>query len=518
MNNLLDLRQDIDHYRSERQQHDPSAAALLLPKIRDRLRAFRTACNAPPSDLAVLCRHLYDQSESYVPLRLLLASFFFDWCKDKYFWEQTITLAADLAGQDHTPSTSYNLLLNAEYLGFASKTVFDDRDYLHNVRMHLKNWYRQLDEQPAMHISGLKTNTQHKRLAILLRLWREPRLYTPALEALDYAYLLNKKYGYDIALFNCNLLHDQMPWPFWPVGQFSPLPDKDEEMIVYKDAQFPVYHRRGPSLDTGAAADFWRRLVTFSPAFGLALGDCNLYADAAARNIPVVTHHYTIDAPIQIRTIAGYQCTAPDIESACASMLDAGCRRVPLRPAATDVPVTINYTREAFRLPKDAFIFVIIGNRLRSEITMDFLKVLNTIGESCRNARFVFVGFYDQAEDQMAAFASLRAQGIFIPHIDDVRAFMGIADVMLNPFRAGGGHSAVQSMAEGKPVVTLARGDVPLLLGLEKVQHCLSEYINYAVQLASNADFYRQAVLAVRKRYIELIDRSANIESILNAL
>lgn len=513
-----DLAEKLEGYRRARFHHASDLTALL-GDMRDRLRLLRAEIEKTSQENTFpLFMAFYSRQESRPPLRLLLASFFFDVCKNVYFWDEVLANASLLSSSAESASAAYNLFLSAEYLAFMNKGAFSDQVYWEKFRKPLKEWYLYLEARSTLSLPRLKPKRHEKRAAILLRLWRSPHMYTPALEALDYAYELHKKFGYSVTLFNTNLLHDQMPQPVWPLGQFSPLPDSDEGSFSYKDVVFPIIHRRAASLDPTAAEVFWKRMIDFSPSWALAFGDCNLYADALARTIPVLTYHYTSDVPLQIHTIAGYQGDSPHIDEQCAAILDKNCRRMSLKPSATDVPRTIRYSRSQWSLPDYAFVFVIIGNRLRSEITVQLLTAYNAICTACPNAYFVFGGFYDQAEEQLAAFPALRARVKLVPHIEDVRAFMAIADVMLNPERAGGGHAAVQALAEGKPVVSLAIGDVALLLGHHSTCSDLSAYTQYAIDLATNKQMYQEAVQAAQQRYPILVDRSVNLKSILQAL
>jgi glycosyltransferase involved in cell wall biosynthesis len=511
------LLRSVTDYLHER---DGAEKGTLLVSLRDRLRDFRATLEAHSRAsgraLPDICSDLFQQCAPNDALRLLVASFFFDVSKGADFWTQALNLARRV-GLD--PASSYHLLLNTEYLGFMNKGAFSETQYLQEVRRPLKDWYQELYDQRQNIFPSLPAlNRGQQRVAVLLRLWRKPPLYAPALEALDYAYCLSKEFDCEVRLFNMNLLHDSMPLPFWPPGQFQPLPDSEEEQIQYKDAVFTLVHRRGPVFDVGAAQKLWAILQSFKPAFALALGDCNLFADILADAIPTITTHYTSDIPIQTQTIAGAQRDLIDRDAACAAMLNPGCRRVLLRPAAIDEPVRVQYARAQWGISDQAFVFAIVGNRLRSEITSEFLVDLDKIRQACANAWFVFTGFYDQGEQQLALFPALKARSTLIPQVEDVRGFMGIADALLNPERAGGGSVAAAALAAGKPVLTLARGDVAYIVGLTNTLAHRDDYVARAIELATNRRVYDECATSCRERYQELVDRRFNLLAIQEAI
>jgi hypothetical protein len=499
------LKKDLDSYLQARQNGTVSQK-IVLDSLRNSLRELRVKLECQGTDLSLLCGDLIQKSSHRQDLRLLLASFFFDACKAQIFWNETMRLAREMMGN---LSASYSLLLNAEYLAFMNKAAFPGNAYLHMARRPLKIWYQELYEQ--QHHSSSQIQRRPGHVAMLLRLWRNPGMYTPGLEALDYAYILTQELGFTVKFFNTNLLHDQMPVPFWPLGQFQPLPEVEEEDISYKGVVFKLAHRRGAALDSANDQEFWKKLQEFGPNFAIAFGDCNIYADQLAQSVPTVTVHYTSDIPIQVKTIPAVQQDMQDREAASEALFAPGCPRVLLRPAATDTPVTMCYARQTFGLLNNSFLFVIVGNRLRSEVTQDFLVHLEKIAAACSKARFVFVGFYDQAEEQLTAFSALRAQTTFIPHIEDVRGFMAIADAMLNPDRAGGGHAAAQALAEGKPVLSLGRGDVAYVLGHSATCTDYAALVTRAIQFVTDQNVYKTWADYSAQRYKELIDRQPNL-------
>ena len=101
----------------------------------------------------------------------------------------------------------------------------------------------------------------------------------------------------------------------------------------------------------------------------------------------------------------------------------------------------------------------------------------------------------------------------------DFLRLLAIADVVLDPFPFGGGHTTYESLAVATPVVTLPdrflRGRITAALlnriGMKTgLVRSVDEYVRTAVDLARELECGQQARLEIRARQAELFDNPAD--------
>ncbi len=111
--------------------------------------------------------------------------------------------------------------------------------------------------------------------------------------------------------------------------------------------------------------------------------------------------------------------------------------------------------RKELGLPKDAFLIVIMGNRLDNEINEEFIDVMRKIVMSESEVGFVIIG--DCAIDFKKY--GLEERVWKLGYRKDYMSIFRAVDLYMNPKRIGGG-SGVHAVCQLLPVITLKDGDV----------------------------------------------------------
>ncbi|MDP3855266.1 hypothetical protein [Phenylobacterium sp.] len=102
-------------------------------------------------------------------------------------------------------------------------------------------------------------------------------------------------------------------------------------------------------------------------------------------------------------------------------------------------------------------VIVTVGNRLGVDMDQAFVDGMGALVLSDPNVRWVVVGWMQ--EFWTSAFESvLGSQFTHIPYDDDLASLLQVCDVFANPFRAGGGTTAIMAIDAGAVVMT--RGDM----------------------------------------------------------
>lgn len=115
--------------------------------------------------------------------------------------------------------------------------------------------------------------------------------------------------------------------------------------------------------------------------------------------------------------------------------------------------------RAAIGLSKDLFIATIVGNRLDSEITSDYIANLNHIIDKHANLVIMVVGKAEKLH-ALVNDTPYKDNYIFTGYSDAIRSTISVCDLFINPPRQGGGFSAKIAIECDVPVVTLMNCDV----------------------------------------------------------
>ncbi len=148
------------------------------------------------------------------------------------------------------------------------------------------------------------------------------------------------------------------------------------------------------------------------------------------------------------------------------------------------------HTREEFNISDSTFCLMIIGNRLESDLTVEFLEALNELLKDQRLFA-LFVGDFD-FESIVSSYENLPGRSKHIKYTSDLLSVIELGDLYINPKRLGGGTSAIYALKKGKPVITVDYGDVAFNVGEEFCVQDYAEMQKQVIRYLEDSPFYKK--------------------------
>lgn len=176
-------------------------------------------------------------------------------------------------------------------------------------------------------------------------------------------------------------------------------------------------------------------------------------------------------------------------------------------------PQTKKLARNELGIPEDKFVSIVVGMRLRNEVTDKFAEMLESaISEE---DLILFAGEFPTYEAFMHRHPKLGSHAQFIGFQEEMLAVLECCDLFINPDRKGGGTSAVEAMVKGVPVVTTSYGDVACDAGEEFVCQDYQEMVLEITRYRDDKEYYKKkSRMAMDKAKILLDSETAFFELI----
>lgn len=175
--------------------------------------------------------------------------------------------------------------------------------------------------------------------------------------------------------------------------------------------------------------------------------------------------------------------------------------------------------RESLSIDKDAVLLLVVGNRLEGEIDEPFIALMTELLAAAPEAVLLLAGMSsERAAKRFLSPQLAPGQVIGMGHCADLRGLCVVADILVNPFRIGGGTSAQTAMTEGLPVVTLAMGDVGAVAGTDLSSPDIGAFRDRLQTLIRDADARRREGERSRARIQERFDFDKQVDEMLGTL
>lgn len=177
--------------------------------------------------------------------------------------------------------------------------------------------------------------------------------------------------------------------------------------------------------------------------------------------------------------------------------------------------------RARYGISEEAFLLVVIGNRLRFDLTEAFKQILIQIFQLDRHIELLLIGEYSE-------YTKFFTDDIFCDRIhyigyhDHLNDVIGIADLYFNPPRTGGGTSALIALNAGVPVVTLPEGDVAGNVGKDFICKDEQDMIRTVQRYLMDREFYEHqkqiGMDLIRSRSDSISEEKVKLDKIRNAI
>ena len=153
------------------------------------------------------------------------------------------------------------------------------------------------------------------------------------------------------------------------------------------------------------------------------------------------------------------------------------------------------YSAKDFGIPEDGFIIAVVGNRLDSEISDEFLRVMETILQREQQVYFVIIG------ECRINWSEGVFQGrvVSLGFCKDLCNVLKATHLFLNPKRQGGSGGAACAISVGVPVLTLGDCDTAFV-GEHFICEKMEQYPDTVSKYCYDQEFYvRQSRYALEK-------------------
>lgn len=111
--------------------------------------------------------------------------------------------------------------------------------------------------------------------------------------------------------------------------------------------------------------------------------------------------------------------------------------------------------RAQYHIPEDAFVYVMVGNRLHAELDKEYLAFCERLLEQ-EKAYLVMIGWDETLTELVLGDFGQHPKLRLLPYQTKLRPAMALGDVFLNNFREGGATAGTIAIQENMPIVTLA--------------------------------------------------------------
>lgn len=149
-------------------------------------------------------------------------------------------------------------------------------------------------------------------------------------------------------------------------------------------------------------------------------------------------------------------------------------------------------SRSEWGIPDDAFCIGVIGNRLENECSDKFYDVISQVVQNA-DIYVIFIGKNTETLPDLAIKnASMQNKYRFTGYVDELMEYLTLIDLFVDPPRRGGGNGAAMAMSIGKPVITLAEGDVATVAGDKFIVNSLDQFAETIVRYKNDENFYKE--------------------------
>lgn len=342
----------------------------------------------------------------------------------------------------------------------------------------------------------------------------------PTKTALDRCKAIITKLGKKVLLLNdAEVLSSVGSIPFSGALEGSYMPQKLHENVQHwKGIEIPYQQCRNDMPNIRTMENLLQMVRAMAPEKVITIGKGGIFAQLVSKIIPMLTiglcpsdfeytcaKYQTLSRPLtpsdlEILAHMGY-CAENIIESIFTSSLK---------------PQTEHISRSELGIPERAFLIIVVGARLDSEVTDDFLSVLENVITD--EMHISFLGTFQEYGKYLNKFQNLQKHSSYLGFCNDILSRLEVCDLYVNPIRKGGGTSCVEALYKGVPVVTTNYGDVSVNAGKD---FCVENYAEMADQILKyyqDKEYYQVMSEKAKKRAELLLDTDKEFIRILQEM
>lgn len=475
-----------------------SAEASLEAKIKALMRVGEHIASLDAKERKKLFDYLDNNKHSIAnSQQILFKSFLFFTFRDKKLLE---SLAKELFKYTDSLETYHCLVWNIMSNLFQYSGEVPADSILHIRENLIRPSYQKVLENISNQLQDTKNykhSGQLNKVGLVINQFLG-LLHAPTRNALLLAAGLFKQHGITVQVINANLFPiDNCVGYYTQVSMNYHEGFKKNQLFKYEDPEYglvPIhlYTQEPQDFNIHSLVGLWNYIENENFDALINLGDTLFATDYFYKKIPILNVNTIRQLPISLAD--QFLLSHDHLNNAEESII----QKLGTMPPALGWNVKIApekgdslFSKKDFGIPDNAFVFVVVGNRLSQEIESQFIEVCRKLIAQNENTHILFVG--NQGDTKSLLEQSNLAQTNRVQSIDfqpDLRAFYSICNIYLNPFRAGGNISAQMALLEKVPVLTLAEGDVATCLPPALRCKNIEEYTLLATRLSQDSIFY----------------------------
>ncbi|WP_377810696.1 glycosyltransferase [Azospirillum sp. A29] len=327
--------------------------------------------------------------------------------------------------------------------------------------------------------------------------------HQPSRDLLSYAAVLEERCGREVVILNTNIMPADIHSLFVPSFASSVEPAFDGKQVIEADGRtFRMLSSTGRGLSRDKIDWFLRAVDWHDPDVVVSLGGSVIVADLLAAARPALCIPTTSGAT---PSLAGIVLDFGGGSRPASGPLAASWR--PFRflhsligaPEPDGTASSRAASRAGYGLPDDAFLCLVIGNRLDEEADGAFLAMLESLIDRAPRVAVAFAGEAGALPRRLQG--SRHAERLFhLGYVTDMADLMRTADAYVNPQRTGGGASAAEALAAGVVPVSLPVGDVSAVIGARFVVPDYAAAVERLALLAADPAIFAEAAAEARSR------------------
>ncbi|MEQ2527504.1 glycosyltransferase [Bacillaceae bacterium CLA-AA-H227] len=173
--------------------------------------------------------------------------------------------------------------------------------------------------------------------------------------------------------------------------------------------------------------------------------------------------------------------------------------------------------RSDYQLSNSDFVLITVGNRLATEISLEFLKQIIEVLELNKDVKWLIVGIEELhlIKEKFSKYVENK-QIIFVAYEKSLFELLKISNVCVNPIRQGGGESVSMAMQACLPVVSVdLQSDVGGLIGVE---NCIKpqQFKSELLKLYSDKNYYNKMSKLMEDRIKEFLSFDRTCSDLIN--
>lgn len=417
--------------------------------------------------------------------------------KLNYYWQISTSIFSDMRLQSDLAEERLAQLYKTLYEAFARALGLTQRHYI-------------------------PVEQRDKHLVLVMTSQVLSEKHAPTKTLLDRCYVLQKYFDKKVWIVNTAMqLTSKGAAPFYRQCEAGYLPELCEcRTLSFREERFEFYQCADDMPDLDTIVSLVQMIRERKPYYLLNIGGSDICADICGMFVPEITISTVFS---KVATSCGeYQIVDKALTGQDHRLLQIlGVSSKKVKHAGftfTFKEKGHSYTRERLGLGKDSFVLLIVGWRLDSEITGEFLEVLQRAVQQEGRIQAAFMGRFEQYEERLADYPILRQHACNLGKQEDALAVTECCDLYVNPKRTGGGSSVSEALYEGLPAVTLPNGDVSVAAGeqfwvedYEAMEHKILRY-------ARDESYYKEMSGYAKERAEYLLDSRGSFGAVMAEL